>query len=52
MPVGSPILRVDAQAKVTGKARYTDDLTMLGMRFAKYVRSPIAHGKVKRFLEI
>ena len=48
MPVGSPILRVDAQAKVTGKARYTDDLTMLGMRFAKYVRSPIAHGKVKR----
>ena len=48
MAVGSSLKRVDAQAKVSGKARYTDDLTMLGMRFAKYVRSPIAHGKVKR----
>ena len=48
MSVGSSFNRVDAQAKVTGKARYTDDLTMLGMRFAKYVRSPIAHGKVRR----
>ena len=48
MPVGSSPKRVDAQAKVSGKARYTDDLTMPGMRFAKYVRSPIAHGKVKR----
>ena len=47
MSLGTSLKRVDAEAKVTGKARYTDDLTMHGMRFAKYVRSPIAHGKVK-----
>ncbi len=37
---------MDAEAKVTGSARYTDDNIMLGMRHAKYVRSHIAHGKV------
>lgn len=46
MPVGTSPERVDAQAKVTGRARYTDDMTMPGMRHAKYVRSPIAHGLV------
>lgn len=44
--VGSPFKRVDATAKVTGRARYTDDCIMPGMRYAKYVRSPIAHGYV------
>lgn len=48
MPVGTSPERVDAQAKVTGRARYTDDMTMPGMRHAKYVRSPIAHGLVTR----
>lgn len=47
MALGIPSIRQDAIAKVTGKARFTDDLTMRGMRFAQYVRSPIAHGKVK-----
>ena len=37
-------MRVDAIAKVTGRARYTDDYMMAGMCYAKYVRSPIAHG--------
>jgi xanthine dehydrogenase molybdenum-binding subunit len=37
---------VDGVAKVTGKARYTDDFTMPGMRVAKYLRSTIAHGRV------
>lgn len=48
MPLGLSPKRVDAQAKVTGRARYTDDLGMPGMRYAKYVRSPIAHGLVTR----
>ena len=43
-PLGLPCLRVDALAKVTGQARYTDDMSMAGMCYAKYVRSPIAHG--------
>ena len=46
MSIGLPLKRVDAEAKVTGSARYTDDNIMLGMRHAKYVRSKIAHGKV------
>ncbi|ALP42682.1 xanthine dehydrogenase molybdenum-binding subunit XdhA [Aeromonas schubertii] len=46
MSIGLPFRRVDAQAKVTGRARYTDDFTMLGMRHAKYVRSTLAHGRV------
>lgn len=48
MPLGASPKRVDAQAKVTGRARYTDDFSMPGMRYAKYVRSPIAHGLVTR----
>ncbi|WP_147820684.1 xanthine dehydrogenase molybdenum-binding subunit XdhA [Salidesulfovibrio onnuriiensis] len=47
MAVGKTPVRKDAVAKVTGKARYTDDFTMPGMLYAKYVRSPIGHGRVK-----
>lgn len=42
--VGDRCMRVDAIVKVTGRARYTDDYIMAGMCYAKYVRSPIAHG--------
>ncbi|ADO49028.1 xanthine dehydrogenase molybdenum-binding subunit XdhA [[Enterobacter] lignolyticus] len=45
---GEPCMRVDAMAKVTGRARYTDDYVMAGMCYAKYVRSPIAHGYAKQ----
>jgi len=45
--VGKPIERLDAVAKVTGKARYTEDFTLQGMKHAVYVRSDIAHGMVK-----
>ena len=48
MAVGKSPIRKDAVAKVTGRARYTDDLSMPGMLYAKYVRSPIAHGRVLR----
>ena len=47
MTLGTPQKRVDAWAKVSGIARFTADFSMPGMRYAKYVRSPIAHGKVK-----
>ncbi len=47
MAIGKSHRRKDARAKVTGKARYTDDYTMPGMLEARYVRSPIAHGLVK-----
>ena len=46
MAVGRAVQRVDGVAKVTGKARYTDDFSMPGMRVAKFLRSSIAHGRV------
>ena len=48
MAVGKAVWRVDGVAKVTGKARYTDDFSLPGMRVAKYLRSTVAHGRVVR----
>ncbi|MGD2185216.1 MAG: xanthine dehydrogenase molybdenum-binding subunit XdhA [Desulfobacterales bacterium] len=48
MAIGKSVKRVDAVAKVTGRARYTDDFYIPGMLVAKYLRSTIAHGRVKR----
>jgi xanthine dehydrogenase molybdenum-binding subunit len=48
MAIGKSVRRVDAVAKVTGRARYTDDFYMPGMLVAKYLRSTIAHGRVKK----
>ncbi len=47
MGVGKSIRRVDAYEKVTGRARYTDDLVPPGALIAKVVRSTIANGVVK-----
>jgi len=46
MAVGQSTIRVDAVAKVTGKARYTDDFQRPDMLCARYLRSTIAHGRV------
>ncbi|MCG8335172.1 MAG: xanthine dehydrogenase molybdenum-binding subunit XdhA [Proteobacteria bacterium] len=46
--IGKAVDRVDAVAKVTGRAQYTDDFYRPGMLTAKYFRSAIAHGKVKK----
>ena len=48
MAVGKSVKRVDAVAKVTGRARYTDDFFIPGMLVAKYLRSTIAHGRVTK----
>ena len=47
MAVGKSVNRIDAVAKVTGRAEYTEDLYKPGMLVAKYFRSKIAHGRVK-----
>ena len=44
MAIGQSKQRLDAEAKVTGRARYTDDMGLPGMRHAAYVHSTIAHG--------
>ncbi|MHB1654295.1 MAG: xanthine dehydrogenase molybdenum-binding subunit XdhA [Desulfitobacteriaceae bacterium] len=46
--VGKSIKRVDAIAKVTGKAKYTGDFTERDMLIGKMLRSPYAHARVKR----
>jgi nicotinate dehydrogenase subunit B len=41
--MGKPTLRVDAMAKVTGRAKYAGDIQLPGMLYAKLLRPP-AHG--------
>ncbi|QGP91190.1 Putative xanthine dehydrogenase molybdenum-binding subunit XdhA [Neomoorella glycerini] len=45
--VGKSINRVDAVAKVTGKAKYTGDFIARDMLVGKILRSPYAHAIVK-----
>jgi 4-hydroxybenzoyl-CoA reductase subunit alpha len=46
--VGVSIPRIDAADKVTGRALYTDDITLPNMVYGKILGSPIAHGRLKR----
>jgi xanthine dehydrogenase YagR molybdenum-binding subunit len=45
--VGKPQPRLDAVAKVTGRAKYTHDVNLPGMLFARFVRCPHARATVK-----
>ncbi|WP_300160168.1 molybdopterin cofactor-binding domain-containing protein [Solidesulfovibrio sp.] len=47
MTIGSSPPRLDAVAKVTGRARYTEDFALPGMLHAKYVRAEVAHAMVR-----
>lgn len=47
MEVGKSVVRVDAYDKVTGRAKYTDDLFDKNTLVIKIVHSTIAHGIVK-----
>ncbi len=47
MAVGKSVNRIDAVAKVTGRAEYTEDLYKPDMLVARYFRSSISHGRVK-----
>ena len=42
--VGRSVPRRDGASKVTGEARYTDDLVLPGAWYGKTIRSTIAHG--------
>ena len=46
--VGKSEIRKDAVAKVTGKAKYTDDFFERDMLVGKVLRSPYAHAAIKR----
>ena len=44
---GNAYVRIDAEAKVTGRAVYTDDVDLPGMYYCKLVHSPYAHALIK-----
>jgi len=45
--VGASVARKEGRDKVTGRARYVDDMTLPGMLHGGTVRSSIARGKIK-----
>lgn len=45
--VGAPVPRKEGVAKLTGQARYIDDLSLPGMIFGATVRSSIARGAIE-----
>ena len=44
--IGKPLPRLDAVQKVTGKARYTFDVQLPGMLYARRVVSSVPHARV------
>ena len=45
--VGQPVRRLEDQTLITGKGRYTDDITLPNMAQAYVLRSPIAHANIR-----
>jgi len=45
--IGKPLPRVDGAAKVTGRARYADDLSLPRMLYGKILRSTQPHARIK-----
>ncbi len=48
MTVGKPAGRVDGVARVSGRARYTQDIYLPGMLYARMLRSPYPRARVRR----
>lgn len=44
--VGQNVERLDARAKATGEAKFTVDLCLPGMMYAKFLRSPYPHARI------
>lgn len=45
--IGARVVRKEDKRFITGRGRYTDDITLPGQLYARFVRSPHAHAKVK-----
>ncbi|TDB65867.1 xanthine dehydrogenase family protein molybdopterin-binding subunit [Arundinibacter roseus] len=44
--IGQSVRRTEDKRYITGKGRYTDDIKLVGMTHASFVRSPYAHARV------
>lgn len=45
--IGKRVKRIDAMDKVTGKAKYTSDMKLPGMLYAKMLRSTVPHAEIR-----
>lgn len=45
--IGKRVRRIDAYDKVTGKAKYTSDIKLPGMLYAKFIRSTVPHAGIR-----
>src|SRR6201991_2366432 len=45
--IGASVLRKEDKRFITGKGRYVDDIKIVGLTYAHFIRSPHAHAKVK-----
>jgi len=45
--VGKRVPRLDARAKVTGEAKFTSDIQLPGMLYAKMLRTSVPHAKIR-----
>ena len=45
--IGKDFTPPDVEAKVTGRAKYSEDFRPEGMLFAKLLTSPIPHGRIR-----
>jgi 4-hydroxybenzoyl-CoA reductase subunit alpha len=46
--IGKPLPKVDASAKVTGQTLFADDIELPRMAYAKLLRSPHPHARIRR----
>jgi aerobic carbon-monoxide dehydrogenase large subunit len=46
--IGQPMRRYEDLRLITGRGRYTDDVTLPQMTYAFVLRSPVAHAQIKR----
>ena len=46
--IGKPLARLEDERLLTGKGRYTDDVTLPGMAHCAFVRSPHAHARIAK----
>jgi len=45
--VGKRLAKIDAPDKATGRAIYTDDISLPNMLYGKFLHSPLPHAKIK-----
>lgn len=46
--VGHPHPRIEGEEKVTGRARYAYDIRLPGLLYARVLRSPLPHARIRR----